>query len=436
MRKLGLSRLLQLVVLVPLVAMVAFGGVLVLETLNAYRVIQRLSALDQLVVAASRLTIKALNGELIATQAFVASGSESQRADMMAARKFPTTSSGHSTLRPYWSFSPIPRWSRSSPISNVALAALMPIARRLTRARSSAVPGRPAATLNGRPCGFLPAPCGPGQGGAAQRAADGAACHHADERWTKDRSRPDRRSRCGQGPLDAPTYQILLNGLAKESIFGKQFNDFGPALARDRLAAFDAGPDGRAIAALRPSLLAMANGGGKVAEAETERWRDAMVARNVVWSAAVETTVEALTATTVGAAGGRPVAPRPVRRHLPARRHRGHGHEPRGAAGGARPAERVDAGHAAARRRPAHGRRAGPRPLRRDRRHGQDGGDIQAERARDAKDGGRARGAEGARRRPRNRRPCISSPIPSRPRCWAWCARWRARPRSFSRTPT
>src|ERR1700722_17684431 len=87
MRKLGLSRLLQLVALVPLLAMVAFGGVLVLETLNAYREIERLSALDQLGAAARRLTTMTLNAESRATQSFVASGSESQRAAMNAARK-------------------------------------------------------------------------------------------------------------------------------------------------------------------------------------------------------------------------------------------------------------------------------------------------------------------------------------------------------------
>src|ERR1700716_2487976 len=87
MRKLGLSRLLQLVVVVPLLAMGAFGGVLVLETLNAYRDVERLSALEQLVSAASRLTTEALDVESPASQAFAATGSEIQRAEMNAARQ-------------------------------------------------------------------------------------------------------------------------------------------------------------------------------------------------------------------------------------------------------------------------------------------------------------------------------------------------------------
>ena len=87
MRKFDLSRLLQLVVLVPLLAMGAFGGVLVLETLDAYRNVEHLSALEQLVAAASRLTMRPLNAESTATQAFVDSGSDLERAEMMAARK-------------------------------------------------------------------------------------------------------------------------------------------------------------------------------------------------------------------------------------------------------------------------------------------------------------------------------------------------------------
>ena len=87
MRKLGLSRLLQLVVLVPLLAMVAFASILVLDTLKTYWEVERLSALEQLVAAASQLTVKELSAESIATQSFVASESDSQRAAMNAAEK-------------------------------------------------------------------------------------------------------------------------------------------------------------------------------------------------------------------------------------------------------------------------------------------------------------------------------------------------------------
>ncbi len=99
------------------------------------------------------------------------------------------------------------------------------------------------------------------------------------------------------GALDPQTYQTLLLGLSKQSIFAKKVDTFGPDRVRDELAAFDAGPDGHAIESLRPSILAI-NNGGKVGEVEAKRWRDAMVARNRVWSAAVENTVDELIATT------------------------------------------------------------------------------------------------------------------------------------------
>jgi len=87
MRKIGLSRLLRLIVLVPLLAMVAFAGVLVLETLNAYREVERLSELEQLVSAASQLSIKALNAESDASQSFAASASASGRTEMNVTRQ-------------------------------------------------------------------------------------------------------------------------------------------------------------------------------------------------------------------------------------------------------------------------------------------------------------------------------------------------------------
>jgi methyl-accepting chemotaxis protein len=85
--------------------------------------------------------------------------------------------------------------------------------------------------------------------------------------------------------------------LAKQSVYSKDFDDFGPAAARDQLRAFEAGPDGRAISSLRPAIQAVYIG-GKVSEADAKRWREAMAARNIVWSRAVETTLETLIATT------------------------------------------------------------------------------------------------------------------------------------------
>jgi len=297
MRKLGLSRLLQLVVLVPLLAMVAFGGVLVLETLNAYREIERLAALEQLVAAASRLTIKALNAESLPTQSFVVSGSETQRAQMIAARKV-----SDEAVRAF------AQAAASAGLSDpVAIGIVSDIERRLGGLEAFRQKAD-ARTLESRAAGNLLQPITAGLADLFERIAALVnqdqlselllglhAIMQMNDGQRIEAGRLDIALR--EGPLDAATYQIVLTGLAKQSIFGKQFNNFGPARVRDQLAAFDAGPDGRAIEALRPSVLAI-NSGGKVGEVEAKRWRDVMAARNVVWSAAVGATLEELTATT------------------------------------------------------------------------------------------------------------------------------------------
>jgi methyl-accepting chemotaxis protein len=306
MRKLGLNRLLQIVVLVPLLAMAAFGGVLVLETLNTYREVERLSALDQLVVAASQLTIKALNAESIPTQAYVASGSDSQRAEMTAARKV-----SDEVIRSFKIA------AESIGLSDPKAADIVAdIERRLDGLEAYRQKAN-TRTLERRASGDLLQPITAGLADFFQRIAALVKEDQLSELLMGLHAimqmNDGQRIEAGrleialrEGPLEAGVYQLLLNGLAKQSIFGKQFNDFGPVVARDRLAAFDAGPNGRAIATLRPTLLALANGanGGKVSEAAAKRWREAVVDRNLVWSAAVETTVDALTATTVALQAG------------------------------------------------------------------------------------------------------------------------------------
>jgi methyl-accepting chemotaxis protein len=294
MRKLGLSRLLRLVVLLPLLAMMAFGLVLVMETLGAYREVEHLATLEELVSAASALTIKALNSESMATQAYMASGSEAQRAAMMAAR-----SGSDDAIRAF-------KGAAGSAVLDDAKA--VDIVRDIERRLGGLADFRKQAdvrTLPPRAAGDLLQPITTGLAELFQRIAYLISEHSLVERLLAlhavmqmndgqriEAGRIDVVLRNGT-PLDAATYQLLLMGLAKQSIFGRQFDDFGPAVARRRLAEFAAGPDGRAIEALRPTFLAVALG-AKVSDADADRWRGVMQARNVVWSAAVGTTLDAL----------------------------------------------------------------------------------------------------------------------------------------------
>jgi methyl-accepting chemotaxis protein len=297
MRKIGLSRLLQLVVLVPLLAMGAFGSALIVEALNTYREVERLATFEGLASAVSQLTIMALNAEPERSRSFIASGSEAARAEMNAARQLSDDS-----IR---SFKEAARSTRLSDTKSNAI--IEDIERRLGgldayRAKAD------ARTLQRRDGAEL---FGPITAGVADLFLRIAHLIHQDQLGERllalnaiMQMNDGQRVESGRteialnsGPLDSQTYRTLMLGLSKQSIFGKQFDSFGPDRVRDQLAAFDAGPDGRAIEALRPSILAI-NDGAKVGEVEAKRWRDAMAARNRVWSAAVGPTLDELTATT------------------------------------------------------------------------------------------------------------------------------------------
>src|SRR5437588_3949141 len=87
MRKLSLGRLLHLIVIVPLLVVVVFGGVLIVDSLRAYLEIERIADIERLVAAASRLMIRTMNQEADASLAFVASGLERERLELVVARQ-------------------------------------------------------------------------------------------------------------------------------------------------------------------------------------------------------------------------------------------------------------------------------------------------------------------------------------------------------------
>src|SRR5262245_58820641 len=87
MLSLSLSRLLHLMTFVPLVALAVFGATIIVGSLRAYRDIEAVNTLEDLVTAASSLTVGALNIESTKTHPFVATGSDRERAEMMTARQ-------------------------------------------------------------------------------------------------------------------------------------------------------------------------------------------------------------------------------------------------------------------------------------------------------------------------------------------------------------
>src|SRR5262249_21313476 len=87
MRKLGLGRLLLLILLLPLLALAGFAGVLVDESRTSYQEMQRVAALQRLVSATHHFSMVAMPGEGFASYPYIASGSEELRAKLMEQRK-------------------------------------------------------------------------------------------------------------------------------------------------------------------------------------------------------------------------------------------------------------------------------------------------------------------------------------------------------------
>jgi len=297
MKKLRLSRLLHVLVLVPLLALAVFGGLLVLDSFKDYQDIERVSALGQVVNAASRLTIKALNEESDASHAFVATGADRERTTLMAARQR-SDLVVHALQNAAGSSSGLDARAREL-INDIEMQL-----RGLDGFRSKA----DARTLARRDSGVFLQPLTSRLADLVHRIA-----RLINEAQTKEllfalhaimQMNDGVRIENGRteislrdGPLDTQTYQTLLLGLAKQSVFSQQFADVGPRPAQELLREFSAGPHGRTIEALRPAILAV-NHGGTVSEADARQWREAMTARIAVWARAVQTTLDELTATT------------------------------------------------------------------------------------------------------------------------------------------
>ena len=87
MRKLGLSQLLFVILLLPLLALAVFAGILVNDSWNSYREVQRLAVLQRLASAANNFAMFGMPGEGRASYPFMASGAEDLRAKLVEQRK-------------------------------------------------------------------------------------------------------------------------------------------------------------------------------------------------------------------------------------------------------------------------------------------------------------------------------------------------------------
>jgi methyl-accepting chemotaxis protein len=296
MRHFGLSRLLQIVVILPLLVLAAFASVLVIDTLTAYREIERLSALQQFVSAASRLSSTHLDRESAASLAYGVSGTEAARAAVIAARQR--------------SDEAILAFKQAAASSGITDSKALQLIGDVNRNLEGLVGFRAKADARGlqpRDAGLLIQSITGGLADLFQRIAVLIeqnrlsklllALNAIMQMNDGQRTEAGRTGAALAGVNINSITQVVLPAVAKQAIFAKLFDDFGPPEVRGELRQFNEGPDGRAIESLRPTILALGDG-AKVTEADAKRWRDAMLARSQAWSVAVDHTLEVLTATT------------------------------------------------------------------------------------------------------------------------------------------
>jgi methyl-accepting chemotaxis protein len=293
MHRLSLSRLLHLMTFVPLVALAVFGATVVVGSLRTYHDIEAVNALEDLVTAASTLTVVALNRESTATHPFVASGSESARAEMTAARL-----ASDDAIRTF---------KRAAAASNLsdpqALEHISDIERRLeglAEFRTKA----DARTLQRQESGALLQPIASRLADLILRVAMVTndvqiknrllALHAILQLNDGERIEAGRAENAlTAGFLDAELHRLLLMGVSKQATFSKEFANFGSAAAQERLRAFSAGRHGQTIEALRPAILAF-NQGSRVGDQDVPRLREALAARNTLTAEVVQVTLTEL----------------------------------------------------------------------------------------------------------------------------------------------
>ena len=278
---------------VPLVALVAFGATIVVGSLRTYHDIEAVNKLEDLVTAASSLTVFALNQESTKTHPFVGSGSESARAEMMAVRL-----ASDDAIRAF---------KRAAAASNLsdpqALAFISEIERRLEglaefRAKAD------ARTLQRQESGALLQPIAARLADLILRVAMVTndvqiknrllALHAILQLNDGERIEAGRAENAlAAGFLDAELYRLLLLGVSKQVTFSKEFANFASPAAQERLRAFSAGPHGQAIEAMRPAILAF-NQGSRLRDQDVPRLREALAARNTLTAEVVQATLTEL----------------------------------------------------------------------------------------------------------------------------------------------
>jgi methyl-accepting chemotaxis protein len=282
MHKLALGHLLRLVVLVPLAAIVLLGGILLFQSLRAYEEVERAAALQRLVSATSYLAMTSLPSEGRMTYPYLAAPSDAARAKMLEQRA--------ATDRAVAVFHQAAAAARltdknaadlvqaiETRMAGIGAVRQKADARAITRleygaflqpttARAIELIGRLAgATDNIRVSRLILALQ------AMLLMSDGSLI---------EGGRGEIAFK--EGTLKPDVYRLMLHGIDLQLTYGKQLETFAPPAILDELKAFNEGPHGRTIAAVRPAMMdiVFAN---KLKAADARPWSEADAARRAMW---------------------------------------------------------------------------------------------------------------------------------------------------------
>src|SRR5262245_43655963 len=285
MHKLGLSRLLSLVLILPLLALAGFAWVLVSESWTAHRDMQHVAALQRLVSATAYFAMTANPSEGRATYPYLLSGAPDAHAKLVEQRKV--------TDRAWAEFKAA---AASANVSDPKVAELVRMLEQ-SMADIGSIRQRVDAKTISRPemSRFLQPNTAAGidiigrMAGLPEinRVARHVhALHAALERADGGLIESGRGEIAFKdGALDDSEYRKLMHGLELQVTFDKLIETFAPPAVLAEIKAFFDGPHGRHIAKVRPMLINIHK--AKLDPADWPAWTQADTAQRGLWQGIV-----------------------------------------------------------------------------------------------------------------------------------------------------
>lgn len=296
MRRLTLPNLLRVLVATPLMALATFAAILTYQSLTSYWDVQKAAKLQRLAAAATHFAATAAPGEGRATYPFLLNESSDHRQTMERQRL--TTDRAFATLKA--------AADEAGALDTRAAAVLRTILERRDRLAEIRVLADQRRTSRSEMGVLLQelASLGSELVGRVAGLIDDIhiarlvlALQATLEVSTGSLNEGGRGEIAFQtGTLSPSLYRVMSRGVDLQSIFGRQLEIFGPDSVNAELKAMMAGPHGRLIEKVRPTLLAFDY--AKLDPADAKPWSEADRARRELWLGLIARTEAMLAAKT------------------------------------------------------------------------------------------------------------------------------------------